>query len=372
MPLRIFVSLLLAAAVLASCSKESNLPVEKQIDALRKERAAIDDKIRTLESSLGSKTTLNSAQVVTTMTTAIGPFVHTIDVKGLVDSRSTVQVSSLIGGRIIRVGIVTGQSVTKGQLLFELDAEVVRKGLSEVKLQLDFARILYEKQKRIYEQKAGSEVQYLTAKNQVEALESRYESLNEQLTTSRIVSPIAGFTDNVGAKVGEMAMPGMPLTTIVNNSDMRIVVDLAETYISSVSSGDPVKVMFGDINDSLVTRISTVSRTVNPLSRTFRIEIPVRTVPANLRPNATCRVVITDQTIANTLTVPLTGLLRDNAGPYVFTLDAKSIAHRKNVVTGLTSGGNIEITSGLAAGEQIVVRGATDIADGQLVRTVTK
>lgn len=372
MSLRIFISLVLIGVAFTACSTDDSLPIDKQIEVLRMERASLDDKIRTLEMRLGPKAVLNGAQVVTTMTTTIAPFAHVLDVKGAVDSKSTVQVSTQTGGRIIRVNVVSGQAVAKGQLLIELDAELVQKGLEEVKLQLDFARMMYDKQKRIYDQKAGSEVQYLMAKNQVEALERRYESLNEQLAMARIVAPVSGYADNVIAKVGEIAIPGMPLTTVVNNSDMRIVVDLSETFISSVSSGDLVRVEFNDINDSLLTTINTVARTVNPISRTFRVEIPVKKVPVNLRPNTTCRVLITDQTIERALAIPLTSLLRDNTGAYVYTLDAKSIARRKNVVTGLISGGMIEIKSGLSAGEQIVVRGSTDIADGQVVRIVNQ
>ncbi len=370
MKVHILTMLVIAGAVLAACSSNSDQPLDKQIEALRKERAAIDDKIRAMEAQLGTKARTSDAQVVTTMTTAVAPFAHIIDVKGSVDSRSTVQVSPQMGGRIVSVNVISGQAVAKGQLLYELDAEVIRKGIDEVKVQLDFAQTLYDKQKRIYEQKAGSEIQYLTAKNQVESLERRLESLNEQLAMTRIKAPTAGFADNVTGKVGEMAMPGMPLVTIVNTSDMRVNVDLAESFISTVTNGDPVEVEFPEISDSLLTRINVVAKSVNPLSRTFRVEIPVRPVPANLRPNTTCRVLITDQVVPNAIAVPIAAVLSDNAGSYVFVRDEKNVARRKSVETGLTSGGSIQIVKGLTAGEHVIVRGATDIADGQVVRTV--
>jgi RND family efflux transporter MFP subunit len=370
MKFRILTMFVIAGAVLGACSKGGDEPLDKQLDALRKERATLDAKIREIESKLGGKSKGSDAQVVTTITTVVAPFAHVIDVKGSVDSRSTIQVAPQMGGRIISVNVISGQAVAKGQLLYELDAEVIRKGIDEVKVQLDFARTLYEKQKRIYDQKAGSEIQYLTAKNQVESLERRLESLNEQLAMTRIKAPTAGFADNVTGKVGEMAMPGMPLVTIVNTSDMRVNVDLAESFISTVTNGDPVEVEFPEISDSLVTRINVVAKSVNPLSRTFRVEIPVRPVPANLRPNTTCRVLITDQVIPNAVAVPIAAVLADNGGSYVFVRDEKNIARRKTVETGLTSGGLIQIVSGLGAGENVIVRGATDIADGQIVRTV--
>ncbi len=368
MTLRTLSLVVLAAFAVASCSQKE-VPISEQLAELRKERAAIDEKIRALEATpTGTAEAKAEMQPVSTITAQVAPFEHVIDVKGTVDSRSTIQVSPQAGGRIVAINVISGQAVSKGQILFELDAEIILKGIEEVKVQLDFAKTLFEKQKRIYEQKAGSEIQYLTAKNQVESLERRLESLNEQLALTKVKAPTSGFADNVTGKLGEMAMPGMPLVTVVNTSDMRVNVDLSETFIATVSSGDPVRVDFPEISDTLRTRINVVAKSVNPLSRTFRVEIPVRPVPANLRPNSTCRVLITDQVIPSTIAVPLAAVLSDNDGSYVFIRDEKGIARRKSVQTGLTSGNSIQVISGIAAGEVVVVRGATDIADGQAVR----
>ncbi|MCX6139683.1 MAG: efflux RND transporter periplasmic adaptor subunit [Candidatus Kapabacteria bacterium] len=360
---------LLGFGVIA-CSKNSDKPIQAQLDSLRKEKSNIESKIEELQGKLGTKGTPAEAQPVTIISAAFQSFAHVVDVKGTVDSRSSLQITPQMAGRIVKVNVVNGQPIAKGQLLVELDAEIIRKGVEEVKTQLDFAVTMYEKQKRIFDQKAGSEIQYLSAKNQKESLERRLESLNEQLAMSRILAPTSGFADNVMAKVGENVAPGMPLLTVVNTSDMRIVVDLAETFIGSVTSGDPVTIYYPEISDSLKTRINVVSKTVNPVSRTFRIEIPVRPAPANLRPNTTCRVLINDVTIASTIVMPLSAVLHDNVGAYVYIVDEKNTARRRDVTTGLTSGGGAQIASGLQVGENVIVRGAADVADGQIVRTV--
>lgn len=367
---RSLLPIFLLVLIISACNPEAGQNPADKINELRAQRGAIDAEIRELESKLDPTDKVNTAQAVDVMITELATFSHVIDVKGVVDSRSTVQVASQTGGRIVRVNVVNGQSVAKGQVLFEVDAEIIRRGIEEVSVQLDFGRTLLEKQKRIYEQKAGSEIQYLTSKNQVESLEKRLESLKEQLSLTRITAPTSGFADNVVCKVGETALPGMPMVTIVNNSDMRVVVDLAESFISTVSTGDQVKVMFTEIGDSMMTTINVVAKSVNPLSRTFRVEVPVRRVPANLRPNTTCRVLITDQTIPATISVPLSAVLHDASGAYVFVSVNAGIARRKSVETGLSSGGQIEIKNGLVAGEQVITRGATDIADGQQIRIV--
>ena len=370
MNLRFLSLLVLLVFGLAACSNESGTPFEKQLDSLRKEKATIESKINDLQSKLGTKALPAVAQPVTVVMAANQSFVHVVDAKGEVDARSSLRITPQMPGRITRVNVANGQAVKKGQLLVEIDAEIIRKGIAEVMTQLEFSITLFEKQKRIFDQKAGSEIQCLSAKNQKESLERRLESLNEQLAMSRVIAPTSGFADNVMAKVGENVAPGMPLLTVVNVSDMRVIVDLAESFIGSVTNGDPVTIFFPEVGDSLRTRINMVAKSVNPVSRTFRVEIFVRPVPPNLRPNTTCRVLINDVTIASTIGMPLSAVLHDNVGAYVYVVDSKNSARRREVKTGLTSGGNVQIVSGVSLGENVIVRGAVDVADGQIVRTV--
>lgn len=361
---------ILFGLVLAACSSESGKSIEQQLDELRKQRASLDQQIQKLEAQQNPADASAGAQPVQTMSMTTQEFQHFVDAKGTVDSRSSITVSPLMGGRVEVLSITNGQAVKKGQLLLELDNEVIKKGIEEVQVQLDFATILYEKQQRIFEMKAGSEIQYLSAKNQKEALERRLASLKEQLTMSRIVAPTSGYVDNLVAKVGENVGPGMPICTIVNTSDMRIVVDLAEAFIPTVTVGDDVTVYFSEINDSLKTKITTVAKSVNPLSRTFRIEIPMSAVPKNLRPNTTCRVVINDISISDALVLPLSSVLHDTQGAYAYVVDAKGLVRRRSVSTGLSSGSSIQILTGVQPGENVITRGATDVADGQIVRVV--
>lgn len=359
----------LAVITLAAC-QPSDVPPEKQLEQLRAERAKIDGQIRDLEKTLGKNGDANGTAPVTVFTTASGAFNHVVDVKGSIDSRSTIDLTAKMSGQITAMNVRNGQTVTKGQLLVEIDNEMIKKGIEEVRTQLDFATTLYEKQKRIYDQKAGSEIQYLQAKNNKESMERRLESLQEQLALSRITAPTSGYIDNLAHSVGEMAMPGMPLMTIVNTSDMRVVVDLAETYISTVGAGDRVEIVFNDLKDTVRTTISTVARTVNPVNRTFRVEIPLSKVPPLLRPNTTCEVHINDEVINNAISIPLASIVREGAKQFVYVVGEKNAAVKREIQTGLVSGGNVQVTGGLTANERIVVRGALDLVDGQRVRIV--
>lgn len=356
--------------LLISCGESENPSPKQRLDQLRTEKLRIENEIKALEASLPDDQNGSSAMPVSVVDVTTSDLVHLVDVKGTVDARSTITLSPQMGGRITRVNVTPGQAVTAGQVLVEMDDELIRKGIKEIEVQLDFARTLFEKQKRIFEQKAGSEIQYLTAKNQLEALERRMESLREQQTMSRITAPRSGFAENIMAKVGEMAMPGMPALTIVNMSDVRVVVDVAETFLSTVTLGDRVMIEFPEIGDTLTTAIKAVSRLVNPSSRTFRLEIPISPVPSSLRPNTTCRVSINDVTLKNVLVLPLSAVLQDNQGSYVYCVDDKGLVRRSNVVTGLASGGNVQITTGLERGRRVIVKGATMVSAGQNVRIV--
>jgi membrane fusion protein, multidrug efflux system len=352
-----------------SCGNPEVTPADR-LKALRVERAKLDDQIRDLESTLGASGESVDMTPVAVQNATVAPFRHHIDVKGSVESRSSVMITPRAGGQITAIKVKNGQSVAKGQLLVELDAEILKRSVEELQLQLDFARTLYKKQERIYEQKAGSEIQYLSAKNQVESLEKRFQSLKEQLALSQIYSPTSGVVDNILPKIGENVPPGMQIMTIVNNSDNRVVVDLAEVYVSTVNVGDPVTIVFTETNDTVQTKIGTVSKSVNALNRTFRVEIPINGIALGIRPNSTCNVIINDQTVEKAISIPMNAVVRDNESSYCYIVNDKNQIERRVVNLGLISGASVQVTSGIMPNDRVVVRGVLDVAAGQKVKIV--
>lgn len=367
MSVRITLIVLVMSVVMVACGG-NDAPVEQQIATLRAERAAIDERIAALEKTLGATKATTDRVPVTIHTVSLAPFAHVIDVKGSVESRTTVSIMPKMAGTITALNVSNGQTVRKGALLVEIDNAMIKAGIEEVRTQLDLAVTLYEKQKRIYEAKAGSEVQYLTAKTQKDALERRLASLNEQLEMTRIYAPVAGVVENVTPRAGEMAMPGMPMFTIVNTSDMRVVTDLSEIYVKDVGRGDRVEIIIPEIGDTIVTSISNAASNVNPVSRTFKVEMPLRSAPATLRPNMTARVMITDKTVPQAIAVPLAAIVRDGDAAYVWVVGADDKVMRRDVTTGDVSGDSIVISTGLSAGDMIVMRGVLEVAEGQPVR----
>lgn len=363
-----------AVVLLSACSSNGNpedakLPPAKQLEAYRAERAKLDQKIKALETRLGKSARTDGNAPVTEFIAKLGPFEHFVVVKGTVESRSSASIAPKTSGQLVSLHVANGQLVKKGDLLAEQDAEIIRRGLDEVTTQLEFATTLFQKQERIFNQKAGSEIQYLQAKTNKEALEKKLASLKEQLALTRITAPVSGYVDGLVPRAGELVMAGMPIMTVVNTSDMRVVADVAETYVNTISSGDPVTVMFSELGDTVKTRLGNVARNINAVSRTFRVEIPVSTMSAKLRPNSTCNISINDVTTPKAIAIPLEAIVRQNDKAFVYVI-SNNVATKREILTGMVSNAMVEVVHGVNANDHVVVRGATNLAEGQRVSVI--
>ena len=363
-----------AVVLLSACSsngtpEDAKLPPAKQLEAYRAERAKLDQKIKALEARLGKSARTDGSAPVTEFIAKRGPFDHFVVVKGTVESRSSASIAPKTSGQLVSLHVTNGQMVKKGDILAELDAEIIHRGLDEITTQLEFATTLFQKQERIFNQKAGSEIQYLQAKTNKEALEKKLASLKEQLALTRITAPVSGYVDGLVPRNGELVMAGMPIMTIVNTSDMRVVADIAETYVNTVSSGDPATVMFAEIGDSVKTRLGNVARNINAVSRTFRVEIPVTTLSAKLRPNSTCNISINDVTTPKAIAIPLEAIIRQNDKAFVYVI-SNNVATKREIQTGMVSNAMVEVVHGVNDDDHVVVRGATNLAEGQRVSVI--
>ena len=345
------------------------------LQAKKKELLQLSSEIDKLEADIAKNDPTVREQVrrspVTISTIKEEKYQHFVNIQGKVEANNNIQVSPVQGGRVVSIYPKEGQYVKKGQLLAQLDDAVMHRSIEEVKTSLDLANILFEKQKRLWDQKIGTEVQYLTAKNQKEALERRLETLNEQLEMSKIKAPISGTVDEIIPKVGETVSPGFPAFRIVNNADLSFKADLSESYIPYIKRGDLVKLSFPTINKSLEARVSIVGQSIDPNNRTFKVEI---NLPADkmLKSNMFGEVAINDQTIDTAILVPLEVVQQSEKGPFVFVAQKsadgdKWKAYRKNIETGLADEGVIQIKSGVKPGEQLVIAGYKDLSDGQEV-----
>ncbi|MBO9638556.1 efflux RND transporter periplasmic adaptor subunit [Siphonobacter aquaeclarae] len=366
--------IVLLTLTLAACSqkKEGGLDGKKaELAELQKQQGELNTKIQTLEAEI-LKLDPKKAEEAKVKSVAVTPlaastFKHLIEVQGTVDAKNNVSVSPQSSGVIKAVYVKEGDAVGVGTVLAKLDDDILRESIEETKNQLSLANTLYDKQKRLWDQQIGTEIQYLQAKNNKESLEKRIATLQVQLGQSKVLAPIAGTVDQVDGKVGMMASPGVGILRVINLSSLKVVAKVADSYVANVRRGDAVTIRFPDLQKEIQAKVSFVSTAVDPLSRTFTIEA---LLPASkdLKPNMLAQVLINDVTKNNALIIDQNLIQNTENGQIVYVAVSegnKKVAKARTVKTGLSYAGKIEITEGLKAGDELITIGYQELTDGQ-------
>ena len=361
--------ILLIPALIVACEAPDK---SSQLEKLKADRQKIDKQIADLEAELGDSLTTKSEKVKYVEVKEVNPskFEHFIEVQGAVDTDQNVMITSQSAGTIERVYVREGDKVKKGQTLFTLDAQILKNSMAEVQTSLDFAKDMFEKQKQLWEQKIGSEVQYLTAKNQKECLERRLATLNEQMDLMRVTSPIDGVVDNLAAKSGELTSPGMPLGRVVNLSDFEIKANVAENYSSNVKNGTPVKLWFPDLKAEMDAEVAYTGNIIDPINRTFNIVIRFSNPEVSIKPNMVCVVKIIDYSAEEALVVPVNSIQKTDLGQYIFVAkeeNGRYIADRRKISSEMEYNGAVLVSEGLSPNDKLITFGYQDLTQGQVV-----
>ena len=354
--------------LLLSCSKPDK---KTELANLKSQQKEVETKIKNLEKELGAGKKID-ALPINVIVSAVAPqnFKHFVEAQGVVTSKNIVMVTPQMGGAITGLFLKEGQMIKKGQLVATVDNSVMKESLTEIKTQLDLVTTLFNKQKTLWDQQIGTEVQYLQAKANKESLEKRIVTMNTQMGMSRVYAPISGTVEKVMQKSGEMGMPGVPMAQIVNVSDLKIMAKIGDTYVGSVKKGDAITVKFPDIDKKFTTRISLVNALIDPASRTFGIEANIPNLGGSLKPNQVAIININDLSKSNSLVVSQNIVQKTEGGDLVYVAvveNGKKIAKSRTVKTGISYNGNIEILEGLTSGEMVITQGYQDLVDGTLI-----
>jgi RND family efflux transporter MFP subunit len=341
--------------------KEKNaqlLTLQKDIDQLKTDIEA--------EEPTKEKAPVN----VTTLEVQKDVFRRFVDLQGIVSTDAVANASSEMGGRIVRLMVKEGQWVKKGQIIASTDAESIDKQKEEIQKGLDLAIDVYERQKRLWEQKIGSEVQYLQAKNNKERLEKSLQTIEVQSRKRMVYAPISGTVDRVITKEGELAGPGVPIVSIINTKSLKVVSDVPESYIGKVKVGDKVDVLFPALNEEMSLRVDLIGSTVDPSNRTFKLEMNIGKPSAHMKPNLLTVVKIKDLEIKEAVILPVDIIQQEVSGDkYVYTIDNstedKPVAKKIYIKTGESANNRIVITEGLQGGEMVIAKGARNVVENQ-------
>lgn len=360
-----------------SCSQNNDSLESKKakLKSLKDESAKIQAEIKKLESEVALMDTSVASeekvkQVLLSPVTST-EFRHYVSVQGMLESEENLMVSAKMPGMIRDIRVQEGQMVRKGQVLAVLDDEVLRKSIDEVKVGLEQVKVVYEKQKALWDQKIGTELQFLTIKGQKESLELKLQTLQSQVGQANITAPFSGVIDAIFIKPGSMAAPGVPLMQLVNTGSLKATAKVPDSYVSYIKQGDRVLVNFPDLNKEMEAVITNVGRIVDPLSRTFKIEVNIPSGDPGLKPNLLAMVRINDKTLAKAIVIDENIIQPTESGKLIFvagTENGKPVALQRIVTTGLSYNGKVEITSGLAEGEQLITTGYQDLSDNQAIK----
>lgn len=353
----------------------------EKLAKLKEEQGKIATDITKLEDEIAKADPASVAAVPKLVsTTAIQPstFTHYIDLQGMITTENIYYVSPRgLGGQVKAINVKEGQRVSKGQLVVKLDDAIIRQQIEQAKIQLGFLQDLYNRRKNLWDQNIGSEVELISAKNNVVGQEKQIGLLNEQLAMTNVYSEVSGVVEQVNLRVGESFSPASAAQAgirIVNNSNLKASVNIPENYLPRVSKGTPVIIEVKDINKKFNSTISLISQVISTTNRSFNAEAKVPSDP-ELKPNQVAIVRIQDYTQKDAMTVPLNAVQTDEKGKFVMVAaneNGKKIARKKPIQLGMLYNDQIEVKSGIQAGDEVITQGYQSIYEGQLITTDVK
>ena len=350
----------------AKKAKLERLLVKKE--KLREEIQDLEKEIRMMDTN--AVTSLGSGVLVTSQILKLQTFEHYVEVQGTAESDENVLMSSEMGGMVQKVLVMEGDHVQAGQLLVALDEQVITNNIEELKVAHQLASTIYQKQKNLWDQKIGSEIQYLQAKNQMESLEKKLQSAQAQWEKTQTKAPFNGTIDEIFVKEGEMAVPGNPILRVVNLHKVYVKADVSEAYVGSFKKGDSVKVEFLSINREFKARISAVGQFIHPMNRTFKVEVKLANKDLILKPNLLGIIHLRSEVLSETLVVPTKYIQQDKGQNFVFVAEKTSKgtqAQKKNIEIGLSYRGSTVVTYGLEPNAELIAEGSRTLVDGDII-----
>lgn len=359
--------------VVASCGASTDKSAE--LSQLKKQKEELELKIEKLQVELKSEGVKQAeyASMVNIEQYNGVEFKHFIEVQGMIETDNNILIPVQTPGIVRSVFVKEGDKVAKGQVLAQVDSDLITRGIDELKISLDLATTVFKRQERLWKQKIGSEVQYLQAKTQKESLDKKLQSLNKQLEMTKIIAPINGTIDELLVKEGEMAAPGKGAVRIVNISDLKIIASLSEAYVNDVNKGDVVSINIPSLKVTSSEKVMSVAKVINSSNRTFSIEVKAPCVK-NIKPNMLTILSVNDYTKADAIVVPMNILQNTGKDFFVFKAvekDSKWYAVKTIVKPGKYYNNQIEILEGVNKGDFLVTFGFQQISDGSLL-TISK
>lgn len=378
--------LIIVSSLIFSCQSENKSVIEviesNNIDLIKLKREEINNKqqkiykeLNLIDLKLDELENNSKYPIVSTTKIIEQKFKHYVELQGDVKSDKVISIYPEFSGIINEIFIKSGENVGEGQILATIDDGGLKQQLSQLQITYNLAKTTYERQERLWNQKIGSEIQYLESKSMFEAQSEAIEQLNKQLSKTVIRAPFSGTVDNVIVKKGEVVYPGRSnLMLLVNMQEMYVESKVPENYINSITKGKDVVIEAPILDMILKSKISLVANYINPLNRTYRIEAEIPENNYKIKPNLNVKIRVNDYTNENAILILLNHINIDsNNDEYVYKIikkDGKNYASKTIIETGRNNGDFIEVLKGVSIGDEIVSEGARKITNNSEVKII--
>jgi len=349
--------------------------IRKQRDELVNKETAIIKEIKIIDEAISSLDTIKKYPLVTTFQVKATNFNHFLELQGSVATKQNLILYPEFSGLLTKLFVKEGQKVEKGQLLATIDDAGLSQQLAQIEVQLSLAKTTFDRQERLWEQKIGSEIEFLQAKAAYEGQQNAVNQMKSELEKTSVRAPFSGFIDDIITEQGTVVGAGASkLLRIVNLNNMYIEVEVPEVYLSSIVPGKKVEVYFPVLGQTLNTKVDQASNYINPNNRTFKITIPIKNKEKLIKPNLTAKIKINDYTNEQAILIPQSIISENSLGEqYIFIAnntnkDNEAIVKKMIVKTGKNKEGFVEILQGLTSNDIVINEGARNVKDGQSVR----
>ncbi|MBT3741202.1 MAG: efflux RND transporter periplasmic adaptor subunit [Polaribacter sp.] len=385
-------SLFIITVILISCGEKKIISIESLVSTgtlteLKEKKKEIASNLETINKDLeainraiSKKDTVKKLPLITTFTTKTEVFNHYLEIQGNVKTKQNILVYPEIPGILRKILVKEGQRVSKGQLLAVIDDGGLSNQVAQLEATTQLAKTTFERQKRLWEEKIGSEIQFLQTKTNYEAQRNSLQQLKSQQSKASIRAPFSGVIDDVLKEPGTVIAPGQgsEVFRIVNLKNMYVEAEVPEKYIASITKNKEVKVAFPVLGETLISQIKQVGSFINPNNRSFKIEVTVANKSGNVKPNLTAKLQINDYTKMKAILIPQSIISENAKGEqFIYVLKDKkpnneAVAARLIIETGKTQGDMIEVTKNLSENAEVIMEGARSVNNGQVVKVINK
>ncbi|KJD31768.1 RND transporter [Tamlana nanhaiensis] len=381
--------LIIVTLLLASCGGKKNQSVEdviatNDLTLIRKKKTELDAsaqaiaaQLKQLQAKIKALDPQEKIPLITTFNAKEEVFTHFVELQGSVDTKENLVIFPEYSGVLSRVYVKEGQKVSKGQTLAKIDDGGLSQQLAQLKIQTALAKTTFERQERLWNQKIGSEIEFLQAKSNYQAQQEAVNQLEQQVGKTIVKAPFSGTIDDVITEQGSVVAPGQSqLFRIVNLSNMYIKTDVPERYVSDIVVGKAVEVEFPILGKTIDAKVRQAGNFINPANRTFKVEVGIPNKDASIKPNLTAKLKINDYTNNNTFLIPQSVISENAEGEqYIYVVENKDennqgVAKKVIIKTGKTQGDVIEVLSGLEKGTEVIQEGARSVKNDQPVKVI--